>query len=102
MLCSSRLTRFSVKIIGNLFHAPKEVRRSAAYPLTRSQSLGVSTVGSSEAIILVRQDLEASVTVQAVLAAKRLWRDKRKKAGKPYDSPNLCVRLVATTLTVGA
>jgi len=53
-----------VKIIGNLFHAPKE-------------SLGVSTVGSSEAIIL------------AVLAAKRLWRDKRKKAGKPYDSPNL-------------
>lgn len=50
----------SVKIIGNLFHAPPE-------------SLGVSTIGSSEAIIL------------AVLAAKRLWRDKRKAAGKPYD-----------------
>lgn len=39
--------------------------------------MGVSTVGSSEAIIL------------AVLAAKRRWQNQRKKTGKSTDKPNI-------------
>jgi len=42
-----------------------------------SDVMGVSTIGSSEAIIL------------AVLAAKRSWQNKRKAEGKPWDKPNL-------------
>jgi len=58
-----------VNIIARLFHAPVES--------ADSQALGVSTIGSSEAIIL------------SVLAAKRRWQNMRKAAGKPYDKPNL-------------
>jgi len=58
-----------VNIIGNLFNAPKDS--------PDGDVLGVSTVGSSEAIIL------------AVLAAKKRWQNMRKAAGKPYDKPNL-------------
>jgi len=58
-----------VNIIARLFNAPMESPESRA--------LGVSTVGSSEAIIL------------SVLAAKRRWQNMRKAAGKPYDKPNL-------------
>jgi len=54
-----------VSIIGNLFHA------------SEGASIGTSTVGSSEAIML------------AVLALKRRWREKRKAAGKPHDNPNI-------------
>lgn len=39
--------------------------------------MGVSTIGSSEAIIL------------SVLAAKRRWQNQRKKAGKSTDKPNI-------------
>ncbi len=38
---------------------------------------GTACVGSSEAIML------------AVLAMKWSWREKRIKAGKPHDKPNL-------------
>jgi len=58
-----------VNIIARLFHAPVES--------PDAQALGVSTIGSSEAIIL------------SVLAAKRRWQNMRKAAGKPYDKPNL-------------
>jgi len=58
-----------VTIIARLFHAPVES--------AESQALGVSTIGSSEAIIL------------SVLAAKRRWQNQRKAAGKPHDKPNL-------------
>ncbi|KIM87390.1 hypothetical protein PILCRDRAFT_95723 [Piloderma croceum F 1598] len=58
-----------VNIIARLFHAPEENGKC--------QALGVSTIGSSEAIIL------------SVLAAKRRWQHMRKAAGKPYDKPNL-------------
>jgi len=58
-----------VNIIARLFHAPVKD--------AESQALGVSTIGSSEAIIL------------SVLAAKRRWQNLRKAAGKPYDKPNI-------------
>lgn len=40
-------------------------------------TIGTSTIGSSEAIML------------GVLAQKKLWQNKRKAAGKPYDKPNM-------------
>jgi glutamate decarboxylase len=39
--------------------------------------MGTSTIGSSEAIML------------AVLAMKKLWANKRKAEGKPFDRPNI-------------
>lgn len=54
-----------VKMIGNLFHAPKDT------------SIGTSTVGSSEGIML------------AVLAMKRRWKLKRQAEGKDVSSPNI-------------
>ncbi|KAI1000085.1 Glutamate decarboxylase [Podosphaera aphanis] len=57
-----------VSMIGNLFHAP--VSKDAT-------SVGTSTVGSSEAIML------------AVLAMKKRWQNLRKAAGKPWDKPNI-------------
>lgn len=42
-----------------------------------SNAMGTSTIGSSEAIML------------AVLAMKKLWQNKRKEEGKPYDKPNI-------------
>jgi glutamate decarboxylase len=58
-----------VNMIARLFHAPLEDREAHA--------LGVSTVGSSEAIIL------------SVLAAKRRWQNLRKAAGKSTEKPNI-------------
>ncbi|KAH7234241.1 pyridoxal phosphate-dependent transferase [Fusarium solani] len=54
-----------VSIIGNLFHAPAGV------------SVGTSTVGSSEAIML------------AVLAMKKRWKARRLADGKSVDKPNM-------------
>ncbi|KAJ3495571.1 hypothetical protein NLG97_g3295 [Lecanicillium saksenae] len=54
-----------VNMIGKLFNAPGET------------SVGTSTVGSSEAIML------------AVLAMKRYWKIKREKEGKSTDKPNI-------------
>jgi len=42
-----------------------------------TNAMGTSTVGSSEAIML------------GVLAMKKVWQNKRKAAGKPFDKPNL-------------
>ncbi|CAG8728419.1 41642_t:CDS:10 [Gigaspora margarita] len=55
-----------VNIIANLFNAPKN-----------DDAIGVSTVGSSEAMML------------AVLAMKRLWKKRREAEGKPTDKPNI-------------
>lgn len=57
-----------VNIVARLFNAPVKSQENA---------LGVSTVGSSEAIIL------------AVLAAKRKWQNARRAAGKSVEKPNL-------------
>jgi hypothetical protein len=55
--------------IARLFNAPLDN--------PQAEALGVSTIGSSEAIIL------------AVLAAKRAWKNKRQAQGKPTDKPNI-------------
>jgi glutamate decarboxylase len=57
-----------VSMIGRLFNAP--VHDDAA-------SIGTSTVGSSEAVML------------ATLAMKKRWQNKRKAEGKPFDKPNM-------------
>jgi len=57
-----------VNMIANLFHAPSGGDEEA---------LGVSTIGSSEAIIL------------SVLAAKKRWQNMRRAAGKSTERPNL-------------
>ncbi|KFA61865.1 hypothetical protein S40285_07080 [Stachybotrys chlorohalonatus IBT 40285] len=54
-----------VNMIGNLFHVPSV------------DSIGTSTVGSSEAIML------------AVLAMKKRWQLRRRAEGKSTDNPNL-------------
>ncbi|KAF9783563.1 hypothetical protein IL306_009386 [Fusarium sp. DS 682] len=54
-----------ISIMGNLFHAPAGL------------SIGTSTIGSSEAIML------------AVLAMKKRWKTRRLAEGKATDSPNL-------------
>ncbi|SCV70687.1 BQ2448_3449 [Microbotryum intermedium] len=58
-----------VNIVARLFNAPLTDHKAEA--------LGVSTIGSSEAIIL------------AVLAAKRRWQIKRRAEGKSTEKPNL-------------
>jgi len=57
-----------VNMIARLFNAPTE---------KDSDALGVSTVGSSEAIIL------------ATLAMKKRWQNMRKAAGKSTENPNI-------------
>jgi glutamate decarboxylase len=56
-------------MIARLFHAPLDN--------PDEQALGVSTIGSSEVIIL------------SVLAAKRRWQNMRKAAGRLFDKPNI-------------
>jgi glutamate decarboxylase len=53
-----------INIVSRLFHAPEE-------------GVGVSTVGSSEAVML------------AGLALKWRWRERMKAKGKPTDRPNM-------------
>jgi len=57
-----------VSMIARLFNCPSTGEASA---------MGTSTIGSSEGIML------------GVLAMKKLWANKRKAEGKPYDNPNL-------------
>ncbi|EFX06347.1 glutamate decarboxylase [Grosmannia clavigera kw1407] len=59
-----------VSMIGRLFNAP-------VGSTTEGGSIGTSTVGSSEAIML------------GVLAMKRRWKNKRIAEGKSYEKPNL-------------
>ncbi|GAA1918730.1 glutamate decarboxylase [Microbacterium aoyamense] len=54
------------RILANLWHVPDA-----------SDTVGTSTIGSSEACML------------GGLALKRLWQEKRKAEGKPIDKPNL-------------
>ena len=53
-----------VRMLANLFHAPRE-------------TVGTRTVGSSEAIML------------GALSMKWRWRNRREQAGQPTDRPNL-------------
>ncbi|XP_014553400.1 hypothetical protein COCVIDRAFT_107788 [Bipolaris victoriae FI3] len=57
-----------VSMIARLFNAPGT---------DDANIIGTSTIGSSEAIML------------GVLAMKKLWQNKRKAEGKPYDKPNM-------------
>ena len=57
-----------VNMLGRLFNAPLSHHEPA---------IGVSTVGSSEAIIL------------STLAMKRRWQLRRRKEGKSTEKPNL-------------
>ncbi|KAF2845228.1 glutamate decarboxylase [Plenodomus tracheiphilus IPT5] len=57
-----------VSMIARLFNAPSH---------GDANTIGTSTIGSSEAIML------------GVLAMKKLWQNKRKAEGKPYDKPNM-------------
>ncbi|CAG8606853.1 glutamate decarboxylase [Gigaspora rosea] len=66
---SVELQNRCVNIIARLFNAPMDN--------PESEAMGVSTIGSSEAIIL------------AVLAMKRRWKNRRAAEGKPTDKPNL-------------
>ncbi|KAJ3705895.1 hypothetical protein LUZ61_009600 [Rhynchospora tenuis] len=65
---TTELQNRCVNMIAHLFNAPIGEDETA---------VGVSTVGSSEAIML------------AGLAFKRKWQNKRKAEGKPYDKPNI-------------
>ena len=56
----------TINILANLFNVPE-----------KSDFAGTSTIGSSEAIML------------GLLAHKWNWREKMKKAGLPYDHPNI-------------
>ncbi|KAF2423764.1 glutamate decarboxylase/sphingosine phosphate lyase [Tothia fuscella] len=58
-----------VSMIARLFNIPSHEEDTAA--------VGTSTIGSSEGIML------------GVLAMKKVWQNKRKAAGKPYDKPNI-------------
>lgn len=58
-----------VSMVARLFHAPVQHNDHGA--------IGTSCIGSSEAIML------------AVLAMKKLWKNKRKAAGKSTENPNL-------------
>ncbi|KAJ3169223.1 hypothetical protein HDU88_001020 [Geranomyces variabilis] len=65
---SAELQNRCVNMIARLFNAP--VGKDG-------NSLGVSTIGSSEAIML------------ATLALKRKWQNRRKEAGKSTENPNI-------------
>lgn len=58
-----------VSMIARLFNAPTGSEDETV--------MGTSTIGSSEGIML------------AVLAMKKLWQNKRKAEGKPFDTPNI-------------
>eukprot|EP00249_Psilotum_nudum_P014269 c24745_g1_i1 orf=450-1925(-) len=65
---STELQDRCVNMIARLFNAPLKEEEEA---------VGVSTAGSSEAIML------------AGLACKRKWQNKRKAEGKPFEKPNI-------------
>ena len=68
MSFAASLQNRCVNMIAHLFNAPIGEDET---------TVGVGTVGSSEAIML------------AGLAFKRKWQNKRKAEGKPYDKPNI-------------
>ncbi len=64
-----------VNMLSRLFNAPKE-----------AESVGTSTLGSSEAIML------------GLLAHKWSWKKRRQAAGKPYDKPNIVMGIDVHTV----
>ena len=62
---TAEIERRCINMVANLFHAP-----------TDQDTVGVSTIGSSEAVML------------AGMAMKWKWRDRQSAAGKPTDRPN--------------
>lgn len=66
---SAEIQNRCVSMIARLFNAPTQHEDAT--------SIGTSTVGSSEAIML------------AVLAMKKRWKNQRKAAGKSCDRPNI-------------
>jgi len=67
--CSADIQNRCVNMIGRLFNAPTHD--------SNSSSVGTSTIGSSEAIML------------GVLAMKKRWQNKRKAEGKDWHNPNI-------------
>ena len=67
--CSADIQNRCVNMIGRLFNAPTHDDKSS--------SVGTSTIGSSEAIML------------GVLAMKKRWQNKRKAEGKDWHNPNI-------------
>ncbi|TIC84810.1 glutamate decarboxylase [Nocardioides sp. GY 10113] len=65
---TAEIERRCVNIVADLFHAPTD---------GESNAIGVSTIGSSEAVML------------GGLAMKWRWRQRREAAGLPTDRPNL-------------
>lgn len=63
-----------ISILANLWHAPKS---------DDGASIGTATTGSSEAIML------------AGLAMKKRWQERRRKAGKSTENPNILMASVA-------
>ena len=63
---TAEIERRCVNIVADLFHAPVD-----------GDAVGVSTIGSSEAVML------------AGLAMKWQWRKRREAAGLPTDEPNM-------------
>ena len=63
---TAEIERRCVNIVANLFHAP-----------TDGDAIGVSTIGSSEAVML------------GGLAMKWKWRERREAAGQSTDRPNM-------------
>jgi len=61
---SAEIEQRCIRMLANLFHAP-------------GKTTGARTQGSSEAVML------------GALSLKWKWRERRKAAGKPTDSPNL-------------
>ncbi|MEQ6902595.1 glutamate decarboxylase [Nocardioides sp. YIM 152588] len=68
---TAEIERRCVNIVAELFHAPADGLADG------SDAIGVSTVGSSEAVML------------GGLAMKWRWRQRREAAGLPTDRPNL-------------
>ena len=65
---TAEIERRCVNIVANLFNAPID---------DDGHAVGVSTIGSSEAVML------------AGLAMKWSWRARRQAAGQPTDCPNM-------------
>jgi glutamate decarboxylase len=63
---TAEIEKRCVNIVAHLFHAP-----------TEGDAVGVSTIGSSEAVML------------AGLAMKWRWRQRRQAAGEPSEAPNM-------------
>jgi glutamate decarboxylase len=63
---TAEIERRCVNIVADLFHAP-----------TNGDAVGVSTIGSSEAVML------------GGLAMKWTWRARQQTAGRPTDRPNM-------------